>query len=296
MLNNRVQRHYFEPGTLKSKLKNRLSGVSAADLFLHPLVIHFGYHKCLTSYHMQIFNRLSFEFSFRYQHFATRYQDFEAAAVSDIEQNRVYSVNNFSAVNWQRLPDYRGSHFIRDPRCLVTSGYHYHLWTRESWCRDPAFKWQRIVSHPYFALYIDDDASNYPNKISYQKYVNTLGLEKGLILEMIWRTRHFEQMLGWNFNNPRIIEIRYEDLIGHEVEAFNSIFEHYGFHPRLISRGLEVVERFSLKNQRKSETRHIRSGETKQWVKEFSPLHKRLFKDVYGELLVKLNYENDLSW
>jgi len=54
------------------------------------------------------------------------YARFEHAALNDSPQ-RVLSVNNRSDIPWDRLPESRGSYFIRDPRDLVVSGYHYHL-------------------------------------------------------------------------------------------------------------------------------------------------------------------------
>ena len=40
----------------------------------------------------------------------------------------------------------------------------------------------------------------------------------------------------------------------------------------------------------------FRSGKTGEWKKHFTGEHKKLFKDVAGDLLVKLGYEKDNNW
>jgi hypothetical protein len=87
------------------------------------LITHFSYHKCLTSYYQSVVRALSAEFGFYYEHFTSDYPRFEQAALND-PRRRVLSVNNRSDIAWERLPEYRGSHFIRDPRDLVVSGFY----------------------------------------------------------------------------------------------------------------------------------------------------------------------------
>jgi hypothetical protein len=45
---------------------------------------------------------------------------------------------------------------------------------------------------------------------------------------------------------------------------------------------------------RKSHT--FRSGKTGGWKQHFTDEHKSLFKDVAGDLLVKLGYEENNDW
>ena len=188
-------------------------------------------------------------------------------------------------------PDYRGSHFVRDPRDLIVSGYHYHLWTGEPWCIAPDFDWRRIVNHPFFKEYVAGDDKRAPQRISYRDYLNTLDKEKGMIVEMLWRQHHFEHVRNWNYQNTKIMELKYEDIIGNEVESFGKLFSHYEFHPKIIDRGLEIVEKLSLKNKKKSKTGHVRNGTTSQWAAEFSPLHEHVFNDLYGDLLATMGYK-----
>ena len=47
-------------------------------------------------------------------------------------------------------------------------------------------------------------------------------------------------------------------------------------------------------NPTKSPT--FRSGKTGVWKKYFTDEHKKIFKDVAGDLLIKLGYEKDNDW
>jgi len=47
-------------------------------------------------------------------------------------------------------------------------------------------------------------------------------------------------------------------------------------------------------NPTKSPT--FRSGKTGEWKKHFTDEHKKIFKDVAGDLLVKLGYEENNGW
>jgi hypothetical protein len=239
--------------------------------------------------------RLSREFRFAWRHFTSDLTHFEDAVFNGTGK-RVLSVNNKTSARMSEFPNYRGTHFVRDPRDLIVSGYKYHLWTEEKWCRDPAFNWTSLVAHPYFARYIENDSSKFPANISYQTYLNRLDAEKGMILDLLWRQGGFEQMKIWNYHNERILEMKYEDIIGNETAVFSRIFEHYNFHPKLAKRGVEIVEEFSLKNQKKSPTGHVRKGTGGQWKMEFTPLVTQALKDLNGDLVIALGYEKDADW
>ncbi|UCH37620.1 MAG: sulfotransferase domain-containing protein [Candidatus Bathyarchaeota archaeon] len=240
--------------------------------------------------------KLSNEFGFFYKHFDAFVCDFEEAVLQNNKKS-VLSLNNKSDICFENFPDYKGSHFIRDPRDLVVSGYRYHLWTKEKWCNDPNFDWwTSVTDHPYFSEYVEKKRKKYPENISYKEYLNKLDTERGLILELIFCHPMLSEMKRWDYNNSKIIELKYEEIIGNETECFRRIFSHYEFHPKLIQRGVEIADQLSLKNQPKSETGHVRKGTSKQWASEFTPLIKDLFNKVNGDLLIQLGYEKDMKW
>lgn len=287
--------------SLYTRVTNRLGlgakkryPLPANQLFPIDLIVHLSYHKCLTYYYTRVMKRLRKEFGVHYRSCASDAELFNAQALT-VAGKRILMLSDSDAVAWTKLPPYKGSHFIRDPRDLIVSGYHYHLWTKEAWTRTPNFGWQHFIAMPAFQ-YIEPDPAKYPTTQSYQEYLNSLDPESGMLLELLWRTSHFEQMQRWNYRNPNILEMRYEDIVGNERAAFECLFTHYGFHPRLRERALEVVDEFSIKNQPRGERDHLRNGEARQWDTEFTPRVRDLFKQRYPELLVQLGYERSANW
>lgn len=264
--------------------------------FYSGTILHFSYHKCLTVYYNRIMTSLSEEFGFSYQECFYVTEDRLKHTVAKKSKNQLLNISMSGDISFEDFPSYRGSHFIRDPRDLLISGYRYHTWTDEEWCNTPFPTWKSIVQHPFFSEYVEENPAKYPVNISYKSYLNSLPPEQGIIVEMLWRQHHFTQMNQWDYNNKNILEKKYEEIVGNEVDAFQDIFMHYQFHPDLMDRGLELVTKFSLKNQVKADKSHIRSGDFAQWRSQFSDVHRKLFKQLNGELLIKLGYEVDLLW
>ena len=95
---------------------------------------------------------------------------------------------------------------------------------------------------------------------------------------------------------PHVMCIRFEDLIHKRdatLEAMLDEVESTGYKipiPRPKALGILV----KAIRPRKSHT--FRSGKTGGWREHFTVEHKNLFKDVAGELLVRLGYEKDNDW
>ncbi|MBC7876720.1 MAG: sulfotransferase domain-containing protein [Anaerolineales bacterium] len=106
----------------------------------------------------------------------------------------------------------------------------------------------------------------------------------------------FAPYLDW-LNHDEVLSIHFEDLIEDRTVTLNKIIDHFltraPLHPsctrQLILNSLE-----SSINPTKSPT--FRSGKTGEWKKHFTDEHKKIFKDVAGDLLIKLGYEKDSEW
>jgi len=92
-----------------------------------------------------------------------------------------------------------------------------------------------------------------------------------------------------------VMTIHFEDLIQDRTAALNRIIDHFLQRvPLLASRQLILESLESSINPKKSPT--FRSGKTGEWKKYFTPEHKKIFKDVAGDLLVRLGYEQSNNW
>ena len=80
------------------------------------------------------------------------------------------------------------------------------------------------------------------------------------------------------------------------MEALGRVLEHAvrrGF-PLAIERRIAVQVLTDAIDPQRSPT--FRSGKAGAWREQFSEANKRLFKDVAGELLIRLGYERDQDW
>ena len=125
---------------------------------------------------------------------------------------------------------------------------------------------------------------------SFASYLQSLSTEDGLIAEIDFRKKHFESMMFWPAQDPRIKVFRYEDLIGKEQDVFAEIFSFYGLSWPEKKLGLWLADYLSAK-KRMSKTKHIRNPQMGQWKRHFSPKVERYFENSYSGILERYNYD-----
>jgi len=104
----------------------------------------------------------------------------------------------------------------------------------------------------------------------------------------------FAPYLGW-LDQPAVLKIHFEDLINDRAATLNHIIDHFLAQiPLQVPRQLILESLESSINPSRSPT--FRSGKTGEWKKHFTQEHKKIFKDVAGDLLVKLGYEKNNDW
>lgn len=106
----------------------------------------------------------------------------------------------------------------------------------------------------------------------------------------------FAPYLDW-LNHPEVMAIHFEDLILDRASALTRIMGHFLARVPLHAsrtRGLILNALETSINPTKSPT--FRSGKTGEWRKYFTDEHKKIFKDVAGDLLMRLGYEKDNDW
>ena len=242
------------------------------------LIAHFTHHKCGTTWFNNSLNKISKRFGLNYQ-----YCDQE-----NLESNTDIWLQWHSEVNFNKLRPYVGSHMIRDPRDITVSAYFYHLWCDEEWCNIPKKEY---------------------NNMSYKKYLNSLSQEQGILFEMKNNLEKghttgsvIEDISRWNYSNPRIIELKYEDVILNPEDWFVRIFKKYGFNEKETKKALKIVEKYSFKGRTgrklgvEDKKSHMRKGTPGDWKNHFTEDHKDEFIKQYGDILIKLGYEKDKNW
>jgi sulfotransferase 6B1 len=107
--------------------------------------------------------------------------------------------------------------------------------------------------------------------------------------------QRFDPYLGW-LERPEVLALQFEDFITDQDKTLSRILEHArGRGLRLDVREQEALQGLkSAIDPRRSPT--FRSGKVGKWRETFSEEHKNLFKEICGDLLVRLGYEQSQDW
>ncbi len=114
-------------------------------------------------------------------------------------------------------------------------------------------------------------------------------------LKMVSVKQRYEGVFQW-LSQPEVLCIRFEDLINQRDRTLSAMLdqvEKTGYKiPTAREKALAMLA--DAIQPRKSRT--FRSGTTGAWREHFTDEHKKLFKDVAGDLLVRLGYEENNKW
>lgn len=239
-----------------------------------PALIHCCYHKVGTVWFGRVLREVAAEFGMS----LGAGGDNRDIREFELHQNRDVFIDFGSHVKLAELRHYRGSHMIRDPRDMIVSGYFYHRWTAEEWANRPRAEFRGMT---------------------YKEYLNSVDRDEGLAAEIRRNSFWIPHMAAWDFNNPNMFEIRYEEIIRDEERILRAMFEHYGFTERAVERCLAIARKYSFKAMRgkkKGGKSHLRSGKSGEWREMFKDEHKALFKELYPNVVARLGYDADDNW
>jgi len=114
-------------------------------------------------------------------------------------------------------------------------------------------------------------------------------------LKMVSVKGRYEGVFDW-LDQPGVMCLRFEELIQNRDATLNAMLdevEKTGYKiPTPRERALEIL--VAAIQPKKSHT--FRSGNVGGWSEFFTEEHKKLFKEVAGDLLVKLAYEENNDW
>jgi hypothetical protein len=162
---------------------------------------------------------------------------------------------------------------FRDPRDVVVSHVFYVTDMEE-----------KHVHHEYYASLTDFNA---------RLDVSILGRPDANI-EFLNIAERFAPYLGW-LDCPEVLTIHFEELIHNRPATLSRILDHLLTRTPLSAPRQQIVDALeSSINPQRSPT--FRSGKTGEWKNHFTEEHKRIFKNVAGDLLVRLGYEKDSDW
>ncbi len=160
------------------------------------------------------------------------------------------------------LKDRLRIYIIRDGRAVVNSLIHHNV-RQETLKFMPFYKYTRV-----------DEIYN--DEWLFRRYV-----EK-------WK-KHVYSYLN---TKEKFMLVRFESLTDENKQDLKSILSLFGLENRLK----EFSEKFSFNSMKKNSGTHLRKGRNDDWKNHFTGKHKDIFKEIAGELLIKLGYETDYEW
>lgn len=237
------------------------------QLFVKNRILVGTHHKTGTAWLGRIFENIAGTFGLKFvKH--TREQPCPVGKW-DIFQN------SHSAFDFPRLGSFRGLHMIRDPRDQVISATFYHQKSVEPWLH---------VKKPVYG------------GLTYQEKINSFSsFDDQLLFEMENSAYHnIMSMKEFDYSDTRFVTGRYEELItDYDLKRFERIFEFLGFRGIAMGWCLLAAYRNSLFSGAVN-SKHVRSGKSRQWPEYFKPIHRQRFEELFGDILVRLGY--DASW
>ena len=245
-----------------------------------PKFAFYGHHKCASLWIIRILQELCRRLDVRWlqQDHCARYPPQMAQACGEASGFFLLCWN--SDYYYVRELPCRAFHIIRDPRDILVSGYFSHL-----------------NSHPQKRA----ESTLRP----YRSYLRTLDKDAGLFAEMDYSSPYFQHLFRWQYDNPLILETRFEQVTSEPGPQFRRILSHLGIRPGLIADDQldAILKRQSFERitggRRPGEENpkhHFRKGVSGDWRCHFTEAHVEHFKRLYNPVLLKTGYEQREDW
>ena len=114
-------------------------------------------------------------------------------------------------------------------------------------------------------------------------------------LKMVSVKQRYEGVFDW-LKQKNTMCIRFESLINNRDATLMSMLDEVGSTGYKIPTPREKALSILVDAIQPKKSHTFRSGKTGGWREHFSNEHKKLFKDVAGDLLVRLGYEKNNDW
>lgn len=278
------------------------------------LLAYFGHHKCASTWVHNIVDTVSDEAGWRCTYLATP-QMFDGDLAGWLGKNPCEFVCYANADMRQVEPlrgTFRGFHMVRDPRDILASAYFSHKKTHSTEA------WPELIEHRRQLNAVPQD-EGLMLELDFNAEVfaemERWDYDQPDVLELKMETFTTDPLNQWLavFQHLGIADESHfgkKRAWGYLLKtSLNVLHRHYGvpsfgaFAQVPVERLLGMVHghRFATKIGTRTEgqedtSSHYRKGVSGDWANHFKAEHVAAFKERYGELLVKLGYEDDDDW
>ncbi len=162
--------------------------------------------------------------------------------------------------------------------------------------RDPR---DLLVSQVYFATDMHEEHGMHAYYDSLPDFgarlkVAITGIDRGG-LHMVSVKQRYESVFQW-LEQKHVMCLRFEDLINNRNATLNAMLDEIEKTGYKIPASREKALAVLVEAIRPKKSHTFRSGKTGGWKEHFTDEHKKLFKDLAGNLLVRLGYEKNNDW
>jgi hypothetical protein len=165
------------------------------------LFLYLGHHKCASRSLHNIFQEAMIATGRK--HGCITYPHPDILPLVTKHNFECLSVRQADYTKLEDLESFRGFHLIRDPRDIVISAYFSHRY-----------------SHP---------TANWPELEEHRQQLNCVSQEKGIFLDMEFGVTKdtLIALQNWNYNDQKILELKFEHFINDPIETFLDIFSFF---------------------------------------------------------------------
>jgi hypothetical protein len=114
-------------------------------------------------------------------------------------------------------------------------------------------------------------------------------------LYMVSVKQRYASVFEW-LDQPNVMCVRFEDLINKRDATLDAMLDEVQSTGYKILTPREKALSVLVEAIQPKKSHTFRSGKTGGWREHFTEEHKKLFKDITGDLLLKLEYEKDNDW
>ena len=114
-------------------------------------------------------------------------------------------------------------------------------------------------------------------------------------LRMVSVKQRYAGVFQW-LEQKNVMCIRFEELINNRDATLNAMLDEVQRTGYKIPTPREEAMKILADAIQPKKSHTFRSGKTGGWREHFTDKHKKLFKDVAGDLLVRLGYEKNNDW
>jgi len=101
-----------------------------------------------------------------------------------------------------------------------------------------------------------------------------------------------EHVRSFTVSSSDYMLVKFEEILEDRTTVITALCKHLGLDADLS----EIAEHTSLASMKNTAPKHVRKGRIGDWNHYFSARHKKIFKEVAGDLLIAFRYEDDYDW